>query len=787
MRDAKLGIRLFSIILALALGFTSCNSDPNVAKKRYLDLGNKYFERGKYKEANIMYRRALEKDKRYGTAYYKLALTDLKQGTLSLALSNFHRAIELLGKDNPDHWDSVTKLTDIYLWVAHDAPHLKESEDNIAALLARNPKDFDGHRMLGDLNYVRAIDARSRSEKDQAKKLVETAIGEYHIADSLKPSQVGVLMQLAKCATFQGDSAAAQGLYQQVIGRDKTQRTAYTDLYRLYLRQGNRDEGEKLLKLAFQNNPKDYSFLTTLALHYSTEGRRADMLNVLGQIKSHSKDFPRAYQVVGDFYIRLGDPDSAVREYKEGMVKDPAKKAIYQKSIMQVLIAQNKRGEAAELDQDILKENPNDSDARSLEASFLLDKGDVTRALTELQAVVTRTPDNAVARYNLGRAHLARSEWEQARQSFQKAIELRPDYLLARIALAQLLVTRGDYDAAIRASQDIVRVDRGNKSAGLIESAALLGEKKYVEARAMLNEMLARFPNAPDVIFQLAVVSLAEGKYKDAYDNFQRTYELNPGNSRGLMGMVETEMAENKPDLALKTLEAEAAKNPNRLDVQVALGNTEVRNGNYDAALGHFQRVLSALDRNSKTRGDILMRIGETYRRKGDLQSSITSLQDARKFLPDNELILSTLALVLDAAGQYSKADEVYLATIKLNPDNAVSLNNLAFLLADHGGDLDQALTLAQRAKQLLPNLPEVSDTLGWIYLHKNLNGDAVEIFKGLVTKVPTSSTYRYHLAKAYYQQGDKLHAANECNVALKYNPTQSEKNEIQQLLLKAQ
>ena len=142
---------------------------------------------------------------------------------------------------------------------------------------------------------------------------------------------------------------------------------------------------------------------------------------------------------------------------------------------------------------------------------------------------------------------------------------------------------------------------------------------------------------------------------------------------------------------------------------------------------------------------------------------------------------------MLDAAGQYAKADEVYLATIKLNPDNAVSLNNLAFLLADHDGDLDQALTLAQRAKQLLPNLPEVSDTLGWIYLHKNLNGDAVEIFKGLVTKVPTSSTYRYHLARAYYQQGDRQHAANECNVALKYNPTQNEKNEIQQLLLKTQ
>jgi tetratricopeptide (TPR) repeat protein len=255
------------------------------------------------------------------------------------------------------------------------------------------------------------------------------------------------------------------------------------------------------------------------------------------------------------------------------------------------------------------------------------------------------------------------------------------------------------------------------------------------------------------------------------------------------MGMVETEMAENKPDEAIKTLEAEAAKAPNRLDVQLALGNTEVRAGRYDLAIGYFQRVLAGLDKTTKARGDIYMRIGETYRRKGDLQSSIGALEDARKFLPDNVIILSTLALVLDSAGKWPEAKQVYSATLKMDPNNAVSLNNLAFLMAEHGdaGDLDTALTMAQKAKQMLPNLPEVSDTLGWIYLKKNLSGDAVDIFKDLVLKVPNSSTYRFHLAKAYYQQGDKVRAQSELQSALRYNPTAYEKTQIQDLMQKAQ
>ena len=69
-----------------------------------------------------------------------------------------------------------------------------------------------------------------------------------------------------------------------------------------------------------------------------------------------------------------------------------------------------------------MKDNPKDSDARGLQASLLLDRGDVQKAISELQAVVNAAPDNFVARYNLGRAHVARGEWEQARQQFTDAI-----------------------------------------------------------------------------------------------------------------------------------------------------------------------------------------------------------------------------------------------------------------------------------------------------------------------------------------------------------------------------
>jgi tetratricopeptide (TPR) repeat protein len=145
--------------------------------------------------------------------------------------------------------------------------------------------------------------------------------------------------------------------------------------------------------------------------------------------------------------------------------------------------------------------------------------------------------------------------------------------------------------------------------------------------------------------------------------------------------------------------------------------------------------------------------------------------------------VLTTLGLSFDHAGHTPEARQIYEAAIKLDGSNGVALNNLAFLLAEHNGDLDDALTKATKAKQLMPNLAEVSDTLGWVYLKKSLSDDAVRIFQDLVNNHPNQATYRYHLAMALRQKGDKPRAIQECHVALKNNPGKDERQKIEDLL----
>jgi len=774
------------------VALVSCSRDPNVVKRKYLESGNKYFARGKYREASIMYRNALKTDQLFGEAYYRLALTQLRTGQLAGALGSLQRAADLIPESQTEHWDASVKLAEIYIAAGRDLTaaaqkkqFLDEAENVATKLLKRDPNSFDGHRLTADLAFVRAEASFNTGERDKGRELLATAVEEYRKANSVKPGEEHLMLSLAKALTVSRQFDEAEKLYKQVVDRNKAMAIAYTELYNLYLIENRPNEGEKLLKAAIANNPKQYLFLSLLAAHYYGMKRRDDVVRVLGEIKSHAKEFSQAYLTAGDFYLRMGEPEEAIKQYKEGIANDTKQKVTYQKRIIEVLMRQGKRTEAAELNSEILKSNPKDNDAHALSAWLMLDKGEVQKAIAELQAVVTSAPDNFVARYNLGRAHLAQGEREQARQQFAESSRLKPDYLPPRVALAQLQLTNGEYEGALKSAGDILKLDPQNGPARLIQSAALMRTNRVGESRQLLEGMLRTNPSSPDVVFQLGTANLVEKKYKEAEEAFRRAYQLNPANSRGLLGVVETYLAQNKTQQAIDTLQDELSKHPDRLDVRLALGNTAVRLGKFDLALSQFEKVLSAVPKNTRAAGDLYFRIGETYRRKGDLNNAVIAFQKAREILPESAIAASGLAQTLDAAHRKPEARQAYEQALKLNPRDAVALNNLAYLLAETDGDLNEALTLAQRAKQILPNMLEVSDTLGVIYLKKNLNDNALQIFRDLVAKQPSHPTYRYHLGVALSKRGDKLQAVKELQQALKDNPSQEEQSRIRELLEK--
>ncbi len=784
-------MRYLAIVVA-ALTLASCSNDPNVVKAKYLDIGNKYFDRGKYKEASIYYRKALAKDPKYGEGYYHFSLTLMKQGQLSNAVGSLRRAVELLPPGTPDSNDAKLQLAQILL-LASDNPNLAgrnqplldEVEQLANSLLKKSPNSYEGHKILGDLTLAKSLDLYRRNNLPESRKLMDGTIAEYRKALQLKPGDVNVMIPMARTLTLYGEPTEAERMYKTVIDKDKTFTPAYKDLYRLYVSLGRNADAESTLKKEIANNPKDYSGQTDLAAFYYSTGNKVEMAKVLDRLKANAKEFPQAYMTAADFYFRNGNADEAIRQLQEGIQKDPGRKLDYEKRIVEVEIRQGKTEQAYERDIDILKQNPKDMEARGMKAAFLLDKGDINQAIVELQAVVTANPDNFVARFNLGRAHVAKGELDQARQQFEKAVELRGDYLPARTALAQLALSRGDFSGALKDAQDIEKVSKNNGSAELIEASALLRLHRYPESRAILDRLIAANPKQVDTLLEIGVLNLNEKKYKEALDSFRRAWEADPQNMKGLLGQSETLLFMGQHDQALKLLESEVQKHPDKPDLRRELANLEAQEGKLDEALANYQALVDKYKSSPRQYGDLLFRIGVAYRQKGDLPHAIEYLEKAKDQTPDNGFVLNQLALMLEAGGKHKEAAAMYQKVIQNDPNNAEALNNLAFLLAETGGNLDEALTLANRAKQRLPNVWEISDTIGWIYIKKNLSDNAIEVLRELTTRVPQNPTYHYHFAMALLQKGDKTQAMKEAQLALERKPSKEEEGRIRELMQK--
>ena len=138
---------------------------------------------------------------------------------------------------------------------------------------------------------------------------------------------------------------------------------------------------------------------------------------------------------------------------------------------------------------------------------------------------------------------------------------------------------------------------------------------------------------------------------------------------------------------------------------------------------------------------------------------------------------------MLDTAGRKAEAARVYQAALEVEPKNGFLLNNYAYLLAETGGDLKVALELAQRARDILPNQPEITDTVGWIYLKARMPAPAVSLFQILSTKRPENAVFRYHYAMALEQKGDKVLARREVEEALKRDPAPADARPMRELL----
>jgi tetratricopeptide (TPR) repeat protein len=779
------------IQLALFIPLLACLmacGNSSVVHEKYIATGDKYYRKGMFREAALLYRTAINKDPRDGDAYLRQARAALKLGLVPDAAAASQHAVALL-KEGPDRMEARAILAGLYLSTLELVRFEKRTADETARLaremIRLDPNSYDGYRIRGQLAGLDAAHL-AKSFPAQATKRLEEATSDLKTADSIRPFQTEIMVSLARCLWASDKPDEAEEMLLMAIGQHYDLAPAYSELCHIYAGTGRPEAGVGILKLAIANNPKQYSFLVELAGYYRSIGVRAEMTKTLEALKSHAADFPSAYQVAGDMYLGASDFRQAIREYEQGIAASPARRAEYRRLMVNALLTGNRREEAEALNDSILKENPDDAHALAMRGGFRLEKGAVDQAISELDSLLHEAPSNYLAHFNMGRAVLLKGRLDEARFQFSESVRWAPNFIPARIALADAQLAAREYGNAVFSAEDTLSQDARNSRAMLIRAIGLRQLNKRKEAREQLMSLLQLYPRYDGGWLELGTLDAREGRLKEAELEYRASYEINPDNPAGLVAVARLRLSSHKPDEALGILESEIEKYPGRADLRVALADFEIEAGQTDYALAEYESLLKTLGGNPRAVGEIQLRMGECYRKAGDLQSAVAHLQQARQALPDNARVLLNLGVVSGMLGKQDDAIRFYEASLKINGEDAVVLNNVAYFMAEHGKDLDRALTLAQQARLRMPHELAFADTVAVIYLRMNRVDNALEVLEDVVDKKPTEAVFRLHLAEAFLKKGEPRKARKELEAALANQPSAENAARIKVLLIKA-
>lgn len=713
-----------AVLLALTLGLAGCSRE-NVAD--LVARGAAARRQGKATEAGILLRKAIQADKRHGEAYREMAALAEENNDIAAARQALLRAVELL----PDEVALRVRLAGLCYRLYFADPGrpdalLREVEMLSDQIMEKWPAVADGYRLR----------AQAHLERRRLPEAIETLeTGLEHA-----PNDASLSTQLASVLYQDGAVAKASARLQALISSGVQYPPAY-DLYYLQLMESGRTEAADAVLAAKWKAFGTMEAGLQLAAHRLAAGRNEAALNLIDEAVSRHSASADTELRVADFWINRNDATRAGQWLSRGRQAHPAAAPQYAARQIEVLMGAGRREEAREQLAAELKTYPGQPLLEAWRVAIDMegpeDAATVGQARVRLEAILSRMPDSPFVRYHLGRAYLRQGDVARAGEQFERCVTLDPNYALGWMALAEAHLRQGQFARAAEETRFLEH--RGSILAPvyLIQARAELGRNRPAEAERSLSALLRLDPKHRDGRLLMVQTKLATGALNDARRRLESVLADAPASDLqtpdSAVTIARLEVALGQPQRALERLRRALAEAPQHAGLAAALARTAARMGQHETALAQYRELArrdpQALEYALGVANSLalLKKTGEAAEQYKKVQQM--SATDARPWL--------NYAALISEAGEWEQAAQAYREAIKREPGNPVALNNLADLITRHGGgDLSEALTLAEQAGKVWPDAPEVIDTMAFIYLRKGMATNAAASYRKLMERV---------------------------------------------------
>lgn len=494
---------------------------------------------------------------------------------------------------------------------------------------------------------------------------------------------------------------------------------------------------------------------------------------------------------------RQDQAEAALARFREAIRRDP-KQMLAHLGVGRISLDLGLADEARVAFAKAAELQPGDLEADLGLARALQAQGAHRKALDQLVGLVRRRPEAAEAYGLQASSFIAINDLEAAAKAVGKALELAPGDEKAVTVAADVELRRGHLDRAEKHYRSLVDRNTANLE-GRVGLARILRRKGNLpEAEMQLRTLLQETPEAIPVIEELVEVLLvgnrpmealalcvqavdehpnrvrlrerqlsilaSVGRDNDVYSTAQKLLADHPGNVVAHVQLAAMFLRKGLPSLAQEHCAKALAQQPG-MEAAYRLQTTALlQTGDLEQAREKLDRLLAIMP------GDLeaMVKMADYHRRKGAPDRAVAVLQEAVKDHPGSALARAHLAQALFAQGNARGALAEFREALRLSPDDPKALNNLAAAIHYNDGDLDEALALAQRARDLEPGNAQILDTLGWVYHRRGDHAAALPSVQTAVALQPELPILRYHLGAilAALDRPDEARAALQSALA---------------------
>jgi putative PEP-CTERM system TPR-repeat lipoprotein len=578
------------------------------------------------------------------------------------------------------------------------------------------------------------------------------------------------------------------------------------------LKQGNFNAVQSLLQPVLDSAPDDIDALNLMSNALLRSGRMDEAVQMLTRVAQLQPDSAPAQIRLGAGLLLGGKGDAAMQHMETALELDPQ----YQLADIMLVTSYLQKGDipkAIAAAQAFKSRHPQEVMASNLLGKVYLDAGDKQKATAAFEETLALDAADPAANHYLAQMALAENkDIAGARRRYETALAGHPDSTATLMQLALLDVREMNKPALVAHLEQARKVDPAALPPRLMLARYYLAENKPEQVAPLFTDLDAQQQQSADVLPLLAMAQLSMRDSTAAQYTLEQLLKATPETAAIRHAMAMAAAGTGDEARAIKELQRAIALDENFTLSRIALAKMVL--GQNDHA--EFEKQLKKLVELEPENPDVVLLQAAAAQIKGDSGAAITLAEKAYTLLPSTNTLLA-LANYEEMSGnlqgaqrhyadwlvknqndsvvrmayagnlllsaQEDQAVAQYTEVLKIDPKNALALNNIAWLIKEKNPT--QALEYSRQAAGIAPDSAEILDTLAVIeYLNKDYRRAQRTIERAL-EMLPDNPSLIYHGAMIAAALDDKQGARATLEKLLATQPQFPELKDANALLQK--